>query len=229
MVVVALESAASVGVASPALAASTQHTITFTPTPSPGPGSPSTPSTKPSAARLPKHAQRFRASRRQEGGATLSCHFRTGGVRSPEPAGGVASSARRVAVNDEGEACLAQLSSSFHVGKKKKKIHRVSLTRAGVFFSVPAAIVSRRWLLVRDQGAADCRASELGRWLQWLPDETASVIKTSHSSPDRPETDRPGQTSERVHQWTKQLGTPFCSINLLFLVKCSTIDSGKRI
>ena len=60
--------AASVGVASPVLAASTQHTITFTPTPSPGPGSPSTPNTKPSAARLPKHAQRFRASRRQEGG-----------------------------------------------------------------------------------------------------------------------------------------------------------------
>ena len=92
----------------------------------------------------------------------------------------------------------------------------------------PAAIVSRRWL-ARDQLIAE-RASELGKWLQWLPDETASVIKTSHSSPDRPETDRPGQTSERVHRWTKQLETLFFgSISLLFLVKCSTTDSGKRI
>jgi len=181
----------------------------------------------PLASRNTRKGFERRDGRRE--GATLSCHFRTGGVRSPEPAGGVASSARRVAVNDEGEACLAQLSSSFHVGKKEKK-HRVSLTRAGVSFSAPAAIVSRRWLLVRDQGAADCRASELGRWLQWLRDETASVIKTSHSSPDRPETDRPGQTSERVHLWTKQLETLFFgSISLLFLVKCSTIDSGKRI
>lgn len=60
----------SVGVAAPALATACR---TRTPTP---PGAPAhlsshththdTPSTKPSAARLPKHAQRFRASRRQD-------------------------------------------------------------------------------------------------------------------------------------------------------------------
>ena len=72
----------------------------------------------PLASRNTRKGFERRDGRRE--GATLSCHFRTGGVRSPEPAGGVASSARRVAVNDEGEVCLAQLSSSFHVGKKKK-------------------------------------------------------------------------------------------------------------